>query len=219
MSQSSQPGAEPSKRAQDFAAVRDWPGYFRAVLGKGPRETLLAALDAFEREGKPPADAVDLACGEGRDSLELLRRGWRVHALDGSAEGLAHLVPRVLPEWRPRLRAEVATFDQMRWAKRGPVRLVNCSFSLPFCEPRHFDTVWERIVDSIEPGGRFAGQLFGDRDTWAAIPDRSHHAEPQARALLAPFEVEMFKVEEKDDADAFGVAKHWHVYHIVARKR
>ncbi|MFN0130978.1 MAG: class I SAM-dependent methyltransferase [Phycisphaerales bacterium] len=209
-------GGGMAKRAQDYAAVRDWTGYFRAVLGKGPRETLVAALEAFEKEGRVPGDAVDLACGEGRDTLELLRRGWRVHALDGSEDGVTHLMSRVVTEWRDRLRVEVATFDRMRW---GPARLVNCSYSLPFCEPGHFAGVWGRIVDSIEPGGRFAGQLFGDRDTWAAIADRSHQTEAQARELLRPFELEMFKVEEKDDADALGVVKHWHVFHVVGRKK
>ena len=97
--------------------------------------------------------------------------------------------------------------------------LVNSSYSLPFCEPQHFDALWKRIVDSIEPGGRFAGQLFGDRDSWAAIPDRSHQTEARARELLAPFELEEFRIEEKDDNDAGGNPKHWHVFHIVARKK
>ena len=67
------------------------------------------------------------------------------------------------------------------------------------------------------PGGRFAGQLFGDRDTWAALPDRTHHTRIQAEKLLLGMDVEMFKEDEKDAADSEGNDKHWHVYHIVAK--
>ena len=76
----------PPMRAQDFSEVQDWPGYFGAVLGKGARETLVAALESFAQEGFTGGLAVDVAAGEGRDTLELLHRGWRVVATDGHPE-------------------------------------------------------------------------------------------------------------------------------------
>jgi SAM-dependent methyltransferase len=39
---------------------------------------------ASELADLPPGDAVDLACGEGRNAIWLARRGWRVTALDFS---------------------------------------------------------------------------------------------------------------------------------------
>src|SRR5690606_3661669 len=71
------------KKAEHYAEKRDWPGYFEVVLGKPARETLVDALARFERDGAAPGFAIDLGCGEGRDSAELLRRGWRVLAIDG----------------------------------------------------------------------------------------------------------------------------------------
>jgi len=217
--------AVPAPKAQHFAEKRDWPGYFQAVLGKPPRETLTAALDRFERErthaasqappGREPPLAIDLGCGEGRDALELLRRGWRVLAIDSHPNAFELLMPRVPPAHRSLLTTVVANFADARLPR---ARLVNASYSLPFCEPEHFDALWNRIVESVEPGGRFAGQLFGDRDSWAAIPDRSHQTEARARDLFASFDIEEFKVEEKDDNDAGGNPKHWHVFHVVARK-
>ena len=68
----------PPMQPKDYSEALDWPGYFGAVRGKGARETLVAALDSFEREGCAGGLAVDVAAGEGRDSLELLTRGWRV---------------------------------------------------------------------------------------------------------------------------------------------
>lgn len=211
---------KPAPKAQHFAEKRDWPGYFKVVLGKPPRETLLSALDRFEQAGAIDSRsmplAIDLGCGEGRDTLELLRRGWRVRAIDSHPMAFDLLLPRVPTAHRDRLTAQVATLESVELPR---TRLVNASFSLPFCEPARFDDLWTRIVAAIEPGGRFAGQLFGDRDSWATIPDRSHQTEPTARALFAAFDIEEFRIEEKDDNDAGGNPKHWHVFHVVARKR
>ena len=210
------PLGAPQKKAQDFAAVRDWPGYFRVVQGKPPRETLILALEKFEAEGKRAGTAVDLGCGEGRDAAELLRRGWTVHAIDSHPAAFEYLRARVGQTERPRLITLQADFADATWPR---VDLVNASFALPFCPPEDFGALWGRIVESLPRGGRFAGQLFGDRDTWAALPDRSHQTRAQAEALLRPFDVERFDEEEKDDNDARGVPKHWQVFHIVARKR
>jgi SAM-dependent methyltransferase len=209
--------AEPPKRkAMDFAAVRDWPGYFQTVLGKSPRETLVNALERLEKEGRAPGEAVDLACGEGRDTLELLKRGWRVTAIEPHPMGFELLQPRVPETFRGRLTVQVADFKSAAW---GPVDLVNCSFALPFCEPDQFPDLWDRIVKSIRPGGRFSGQLFGDRDSWARLADRTHHARSELDGLFSQFVLEFLNEEEKDDREFDGKPKHWHVFHIVARKR
>jgi 2-polyprenyl-3-methyl-5-hydroxy-6-metoxy-1,4-benzoquinol methylase len=35
----------------------------------------------------PPASAIDLACGEGRNAIWLARRGWAVTAMDAAVPG------------------------------------------------------------------------------------------------------------------------------------
>ena len=96
--------------------------------------------------------------------------------------------------------------------------LVNASFSLPFCAPGRFDEVWARIVDSLGPGGRFAGQLFGVHDTWAGSGIVTLRRE-RVGELLRPFEVERLDEVERDGTLPRGRRKHWHVFHVVARKR
>ena len=81
-----------------------------------------------------------------------------------------------------------------------------------------FDALWKVIRSAIEPGGRFAGQFFGERDTWASIPDRSHHTRLRVEKLLLGLDVEYFKEDESDSVDAEGQDKHWHVFHVVARQ-
>lgn len=205
--------AKPS--AARHAATRDWGAYYDAVEGKGPRETLIEALDLFEGAPESPRLAIDLGCGDGRDTVELLRRGWRVHAIDAEQEAFTRLFARADLCGRDRLTIVVAPFHLVELPHAA---LVNASFALPFCPPEYFDALWAKILRAIEPGGRFAGQLFGDRDTWASLPDRTHQSRDQVERLLAPFVIEGFREEERDGEDATGYAKHWHIYHIVARK-
>lgn len=194
--------------------TRDWPGYFKAVAGKEPRETLVRALEIIER----PGFAIDLGCGEGRDTVELLARGWRVLAIDGHemAVDLTAHHPRLPAEARDRLEIRHA---EMETVDLPPCDLLNASFSLPFCRPAEFDALWDRIHASIRPGGLFAGQLFGDRDEWATLPDRSHQSRRKVGEMFrGRYKLEHFEEVERDGQDARGNAKHWHVFHIVARR-
>ncbi len=210
------------------ALDRDWPAYFAAVDGLPPRETLLRALALFDgrpREDARAALAVDVGSGSGRDTLEMLRRGWRVIAVDPEADGHARLMRAAPPALRERLtmviapleRADLAAFA--RAASPGGADLVNASFTLPFIPGEVFAQAWACIVDALRPGGVFSGQFFGDRDGWASIPRRSHHTRGAALGLLAPFALELFDEQEKDGKDAFGDPKHFHVFHAVAVKR
>ena len=205
----------PPMRAQDYSEMLDWPGYFGAVLGKGARETLIAALDLFARERFTSGFAVDLAAGEGRDTLELLKRGWRVLATDAHPEAFSHLWPRVPEALKPNLTTVEASFAETEIPNCD---LVNASFALPFCEPRHFPDLWNRIIAAIRPGGRFAGQFFGKRDSWAALPDRTHHTREEVLQLLEGFDIEMMNEEEKDDPPDVRSPKYWQLFHVVAKK-
>lgn len=211
---------ETSKPIYAYAATRDWPGYFAASAGRPPRDTLLGALDRFEAEGVPagcdePPLAVDLGCGEGRDTAELLRRGWRVVAIDGHEEAFERMQKRTDIERWDRLEMRLSAFEE---CQIPACRLLNASFSLPFCEPARFAGLWKVLTLAIVPGGRFAGQLFGDRDSWAKLPDRSHQTRDEVERLLKPFEIELLQEEERDGTDCSGAGKRWHVFHVIARK-
>ena len=206
----------PPMAAKDFSEIEDWPGYFNAVLGKGARETLLAALDSFGKEGFKKGFAIDLAAGEGRDSLELLGRNWRVLATDNHPEAFTYLWPRVPEKLKPLLTTQEVNFCDMEFPECD---LVNASFALPFCEPQHFEVLWHKLVASIRPGGRFAGQFFGKRDTWASLPNRSHHSRDEVLKCLEGFTIEMMREEERDDPPELRNPKHWQIFHVVARKQ
>ena len=220
------------KPAHTYAENRDWPGYFQAVANKGPRETLIAALDAFRSIPKDPHSnpfasepnnrsqplAIDLGCGEGRDTVELLRNNFTVLAIDSHPQAGTLLAARsdIAPAMSAHVRFQQADFEHLTLP---PARLINASFALPFCPPNHFAALWDQITKSLPPGGLFCGQLFGDQDSWATLPDRSHHTRQQVLDLLQPFKVIDLKEENKPGQEFDGTTKHWHVFHIVAAKK
>lgn len=125
------------------------------------------------------------------------------------------MLPRVPEALKSKLETVVVNFNEMRIP---PCDLVNASFALPFCEPTQFPMLWKKIVEAIRPGGRFAGQFFGKRDSWASMPGRTHHSLEEVLQLLNGFEVEMMREEERDDTPEVRNPKHWQLFHVVARK-
>jgi SAM-dependent methyltransferase len=212
----------------------DWSAFYRAVAGKPARDTLLDAAGRFEAEGRLGLEAVDLGCGSGRDTIELLRRGWRVTALDDDRGAFAAFVPTLPADLAARLRTVGASYEDADWPQCD---LVNASFSIPHCREGTFGAIWSKIARSIRPGGRFAGQLFGVRDGWAGgrpehppdqRPDpvpapgwrfgREFHDRAGVERLLreAGLRAESLNEVERLGATATGEPKYWHVFHVVA---
>jgi len=137
---------------------RPWGRYFR-LASTDPRPTLVDAAERFP----VPGLAVDLGAGTGRDTAELLRRGWSVLAIDREQEAIDRLRDLV-GEDSARLETRVSRFEQ---AELPACDLLNASFALPFTPRSEFAGLWRRITGSIRSGGRFSGQFFGERDEWA----------------------------------------------------
>ncbi len=190
----------------------EWENYFQWDQGRAPRPFLLEALERF------PADvslrAIDLGCGDGKEALILLARGWHVLAIDGAEAGIQRLIDQAPAESLPRLQTQVTRF---KGVILPPADLILASYSLPFCRPQHFPALWEQVAHSVKPGGRFAGNFFGPRDSWANVPKMTFHTAEQVRALMDGLEIETFEETEEDGQSANG-PKHWHVFTVIARK-
>lgn len=191
----------------------DWQEYYERTAGRPPRRTLLLALERFGA-GKGRS-AVDLGCGDGRDTVELLRRGWRVIAIDAEPAALERLKRRADLPPGAALETRCERFEDANWPA---VDLVNASFSLPLAPPERFPALWTKIERSLKPGGRFSGQLFGERDGWCGEKAISFLSRAEVERLLQRFAVELLEEEESDAATPYGKPKHWHLFHIVARK-
>ena len=176
------------------------------------------ALKNFAAESPPNSRriAVDLGCGDGRDTVALLQHQWRVIAIDGEPDAIARLRRRSDIN-RTYLETRVQRFEDLTLPP--DVDLINASFCLPFCPPDSFAALWEEIVAAIRPGGRFCGHLFGERDSWKMYQDITCHTRSQIDQLLAPFAIELLDEEEHPGRTALGDEKHWHIYNIVACRR
>ncbi len=213
---------------------RHWPAYFDAVEQQPPRQTLLKALEVCGTCTNPPPHQrimIDLACGQGRDTLATLSHcnSWRVIAIDSSEDGLARLRRAAeLQSVTHRIDfVQTSLEDVPKWwqshreatpSAPSTVSLINASFALPFCEPAKFPALWHWIHATLAPGGCFAGQIFGSRDSWQPIRPASHYSREAVLELLAPFEIVQLEEVEKDGSDAMGGTKHHHLFHIVARR-
>jgi len=203
--------------SSDAGTPVDWSSYYEKTGERPPRPTLIRALDAFAAEGMASGGrAVDLGCGSGRDTIEILRRGWPVFAVDAAPEAIEKLLARPGLAKECEIETLVSRYEDM---SLPPCNLVNAGFSLPLCPAGVFPSVWAKIVSALVPGGRFSGQLYGDRDDWVDRPGVTCQSRDQVVELLEPFDVEFLDEEEDDSVTPRGVQKHWHIFHIVARKR
>jgi SAM-dependent methyltransferase len=195
----------------------EWEGFYRAVEDRALREVFVEALPLLPTAApdERPLVAVDLGCGDGKEALELLTRGWTVLATDRTPEGIRRLLESVPSAASDRLTTRIASFTDVEFQDAD---LVYAGLSLPFCKPADFEQVWRNIVVGVRPGGFFVGHLFGTHDTWAGTPDMTFHSRVEVEELLSGFETVTFR-EQDEDGPAVGGPKHWHVFHVIARRR
>ena len=129
--------------------------YLRVYPHRNDEEARRQVDFLLERlDSAPPCDVLDLGCGDGRHSLELTRRGYRVTGLDLSGELLERARSRAADE-----RLDI-TFIQgdMREPPRAAAfdLVVNFFTSFGyFQEDGENARVLDAIAHSLRPGGRF----------------------------------------------------------------
>lgn len=177
-----------------------------------PSPTVQRALEHLKDTDFRDKLAIDLGCGNGRDTIFLLEKGWTVYAIDSSPETIEIVEANVPPNLKKSLLLGCTAFSEFNWCS---TQLVNASFSLPFCDKRKFPIVWRNIVNSIESGGIFTGNFFGINDDWKSL--FLVEKEEIAR-LFQDFEIVYFEEKEFDKRSFKGPEKHWHIFEITAKK-
>ncbi len=157
---------------------------------------------------------MELGCGAGTDSLELMRRGWRVLATDQQPEAVEFLSRRVPSRLRRSLTVQVSPMEDLELPKAD---LVYASFSIPFSAREEFPRLWKKIRQALVPGGHFAGQLFGSRDQWVGERELIFHSPRQAKALTRGYRVDLFR-ETEEEGRSFAGPKHWHYFDLILEK-
>lgn len=192
----------------------DWMTYYTNIVNKPPRDTVILANKLSEHPEEKIA--LDLGCGSGRDSKFLLGKKWSVVAIDGEKAGVEALLNDVGEEYKGKLKTQVSSFKNIKINKKFD--LINSSYALPYCEPEYFPDLWTKIRESIKIGGRFSGHLFGLHDEMVKYTNMNFHSKEDISRLFENFEFEFYEEEESDGPTASGRIKHWHIFHIVAKK-
>jgi trans-aconitate methyltransferase len=159
--------------------------------------------------------AIDFGCGVGVETRAMLTSGWRVLALDGEPGTRDRVLATTQGSAQERLTIEAIHFPDL--IALPVADLVYAGYSLPYIHPDDFARVWGLIRSSLRPGAWFAGNFFGDRDSWADNPDETFFSEQAARALFEGMEIMSFN-EEDEDGQADSGPKHWHVFDVIARQ-
>jgi tellurite methyltransferase len=193
--------------------IFDWAN-FAAVTKDHEHHFLVERAEALVPAGKLKRCALDLGCGAGRNTRYLLSRGWHVTAVDAEPAAIA-AVSEIKNE---NLQVVQSTFEEFEFGE-ARFDLVCAQFTLPFTPRDKFPTVWGRLKRSIKPGGYFEGQFFGTHDEWNT-PGRpmTFVTREEVDRLLDGLTVVEITEEDKEGGMATGAMKHWHVFHVIAKK-
>lgn len=187
-----------------------WENYFKETKDNPPRSLLVKSLSFVTKKDS----ALDLGSGALNDSIYLLDQGFNnVTAVD--IEPVAKEIANTLPQ--NRFEYVTVNFEEFEFPENH-FDLINAQYSLPFLNPDSFETVIKNIINSLKDGGIFTGQFFGNGDEWADKEKMTFLTLGRAKEILSDLELLYFEEEEKEKPTASGKMKHWHVFHIIARK-
>ena len=196
---------EPDNRSERFAA------YIEARKFDPPRSLLVraAALAA------PKNHALDAGAGALNATKYLLSAGFaRVTALDSAPA--SQLLALELPLGQ--VTFVLSRFEDFTYPT-NTYDLANAEFSLPFIGRENFPAVFAKLLASVKPGGLFTGQLFGLNDSWNTPETAMNfHSRDDVKNLLGDWEIVELEEEDHPGRTKLGEPKHWHIFHILARR-
>ena len=129
-------------------------------------DELAGALEAFG----PAGSVLELACGPGVWTGQLLRHATEVTAVDASPDMLAVAAARV-----GRDRVRFVRADLFDWVPDRRYDVVFFGFWLSHVPPERFDSFWSLVADSLAEGGRvfFADDAYRTPDELVHGPSSS----------------------------------------------
>jgi SAM-dependent methyltransferase len=125
---------------------RDWDRYYAdAEDDRDPAPLLVEVAEML-----PPGDALDLACGTGRNAIYLTQLGWRVTAVDASSVAIGKLRERA---GGLAIDARVADLERRGFAIEPNTYDLICDF---YYLQRD---LFPDIREGLRPGGTFVGAI------------------------------------------------------------
>ena len=193
--------------------MTSWNAFYNRTQTRGPSQLLHLAMD-YARDLSPRL-AVDLGCGAGNETCQLIEAGWHVLAIDKEFEAIARTINRCSEGGDRRLTAQVADFERIE--SLPPSSLIHAGLALPFCRPHRFASLWNQVRQALVPGGVFVGHFFGLRHSWVKEEQMSFHSEEDVRRLADGLEMLLLHEAESSMIIDSG-SVNWHRIDVILRK-
>jgi SAM-dependent methyltransferase len=188
-----------------------WANHLLSTKDFPPSALLIEAMPAVSQRNH----ALDLGAGGLKDTRFLLAQGFE-HVTVVDQEPTAKKLANTLAN--PLLEVIIGSFDEFAFPHEQ-YDLVNAQFALPFNPPETFYEMMEKLKTSIIPGGIFCGQLFGKEDEWNIPTSKlTFHTKEEVGTLFSGFTFITCRERIYDGILANGTPKHWHLFHIIAKK-
>ena len=190
-----------------------WHSFFEKTKSAEPRKYLVDTIQYVENKNT----ALDLGAGTLRDTRFLLEQGFgKVIAMDGEEifEDFANEIDD------DRLETDVSNFENFDF-QENTYDLINAQYSLPFMDKEYFDVVIEKIKKSLKINGIFVGTFFGDNDGWNNETSKTENfqTKEEIETMFEDFEILELLEKEEDKPAVNEKIKHWHTFHITAKKQ
>lgn len=185
--------------------------YYQKTKDRPVRQLYVEALKYLPPNSKV---ALDLGCGAGIEVIDLVSRGFEVHAVDQEASFLEFISARV--DKNPLLHTHASLIET--WTGWQSVDFLFAYDSLPFCKIGALSSVLEKVISSVKPDGILAVSLLGMEDEWVADGRANGISSKKIRTLLSEFSILHFEEIKKNGSTVFEGQKKWHLIELIARR-
>lgn len=190
---------------------KDWNDFFEEKRNAPPREYLVDAMQFVVNKGV----ALDIGAGTLRDSKFLTEQEFeKVVAFDPSMR-MFEFFEDIAQE---KLELQVSSFEIFDF-KKDTYDLINAQYVFPYVSSYGFEIRFQLMLDSLKEDGLLVATFFGDRDSWHVSGEQANifQTKEEIQVLLKDLKILQDIEIEKDDT-VNGKEKHWHRFHITARK-
>lgn len=185
---------------------KNWDEYYELTGNKPHSQLLETAVGFINSRNK----AIDIGAGALHDTKYLIELGFETTAIDSSLSMLKLSDNLNANFW-------ITSFDIFNFGL-NEYDIASAMYALPFNPPETFDLVFSRIKNGLVKGGIFCGQFFGINDSLSSDKTMTFHSLDQVKYLLDDMETLFFKEKDGAGATASGLERHWHVFHVIAKK-
>ena len=190
-----------------------WEQYYEMTKNRPLRKLYSTALSFLNSKHK---SAMDLGCGAGIEVIDLLNREFVVHGVDFQPLSIQS-IQNQLNQRKSQFYGHVTTLEL--WKEWPQVDFIFSYHALPFCKASYFNSVIQKMIDSVNPGGILAISLFGQEHDWVLEKQTVGVSEEFIRTQLKDFEIISFQEKKERAMSTFEGEIFWHYYEVIAQKR